>query len=401
MAVVLSIQMTMVNELYNQRVIARGHAHIATLRRLRKKDVPRTIIPSIRSGSKFDTSSDGDAGYAVALCRMQGVISRYRGIKVLLPALWHRLCVLCGRLRPTAVVALGIAVALIPTSLVIASSWPQEPLEIARSGEVKTLLYRDLVAVGPASQDSHLARNIPSLVVRSYRVQAGDTISEIAHNFDINLDTLISFNGIRHVGDLRAGMELSIPTTSGLAYLVKSGDTLSGIAARHSIRMTDILDWNDLQSSTIMVGQKMFLPGASLSENERNAVLGRLFIKPTHGRITSPYGYRPDPFTGIRRFHNGIDIAAPIGTPIIASMGGRVGRVGVNGSYGRYVILVHADGYQTLYAHLSRSHVSSGMFVAQGYIIGLMGSTGHSTGSHLHFSIFKSGKHLDPSGYIH
>ncbi len=311
------------------------------------------------------------------------------------------MCSLCGRLRPTVVLAIGAVAALIPTSLVIASSSSQEPLEIARSGEVKTLLYRDLVATGPMREGSHLAGNMPSLVVRSYQVQADDTISEIAHNFDVNLDTLISFNDIRHVSDLRAGMKLSIPTISGLAYSVESGDTLSGIAAQHSIRMTDILDWNDLQSSTIMVGQKMFLPGASLSENVRNAVLGRLFIKPTQGRITSSYGYRSDPFTGIRRFHNGIDIAAPIGTPIIASMRGRVGRVAVNGSYGRYVILIHADGYQTLYAHLSRSHVSSGMFVDQGYTIGTMGSTGYSTGSHLHFSIFKSGKHLDPSRYIH
>ena len=102
----------MVNELHNQRVISRGHAHITTLRRLRKKSVSGTIRPFVRSGLKIDTSSDGDVDHSVAFYRMQGLISFYHNTKVLLSALWHRLCILCGRLRPTVVLAIGAVASL-------------------------------------------------------------------------------------------------------------------------------------------------------------------------------------------------------------------------------------------------------------------------------------------------
>lgn len=355
----------------------------------------------MREGSLFGPGSNADANHFLSLIPISESDSREYGIRALFTVWWRRLWSQGGRTRPVAVIVLAVGVALIPVSLVVAAAWPHESLRLSGPEDADALLYRDLFPNGPPTPDIDAESTTPYLTLRSYYVREGDTISEIAHNFDIDLDTLISFNSIRHVSDLRDGTELSIPTASGLSYVVKEGDTLSGIAARYSIRMSVLLDWNDLQSSTITVGRKLFLPGVSLSDNERNAVLGRLFIKPAQGRITSSYGYRPDPFTGIRRFHNGIDIAAPFGTPIIASMEGRVGRVGVNGNYGRYVILVHGDGYQTLYAHMSRTHVSAGMSVNQGQLIGTMGSTGYSTGSHLHFSVFAAGKHVDPSDYMH
>ena len=394
--------MTMVNALHSQKVIARGYPRTASRRRLRNERAAELRPRALHAATRIDLASTGSAEPPLTL--IPASESDKGGQPRIAPPFaewWRRMRGLRGRLRPAAVATLAVAVAVIPASLLIAAAWPHEPLTLSGPGDADTLLYRDLVPLSPPPQGATAEEVVPYLSLRSYRVRAGDTISEIAHSFDIDLDTLISFNAIRHLSDLREGMELSIPTASGLAYVVKSGDTLSGIAARHAIRMADLLDWNDLQSSAIAVGQTLFLPGATLSENERNAVLGRLFIKPAQGRVTSPYGYRPDPFTGIRRFHNGIDIAAAIGTPIIASMGGRIGRVGVNGNYGRYVILIHADGYQTLYAHLSRAHVTAGRFVAQGQMIGTMGSTGYSTGSHLHFSIFKAGKHVDPSRYLH
>ena len=235
---------------------------------------------------------------------------------------------------------------------------------------------------------------------RRYEAAAGDTLGAIAERFDVTLDTIISFNELRRERDLKEGLELIIPSHSGIRYVVRRGDNLSRIAIRHGVGLDAILDANDVASEIITPGQILLIPGAGLSENVRNRVLGRLFIAPARGRLSSPYGYRNDPFTGLRKFHNGIDIANGPGTPVVASMSGTVAAVGYNGNYGRYVILRHPDGFQTLYAHLARTHVSQGDRVRQGQQLGEMGNTGYSTGNHLHFSIFLNGTHVDPQEYL-
>ena len=235
---------------------------------------------------------------------------------------------------------------------------------------------------------------------RRYEVASGDTLGALAERFDVTLDTIISFNELRRERDLRAGLELVIPSHSGVRYTVRRGDSLSRIGARHGVALDTILDVNEIASSIITPGQILLIPGAGLSENVRNRVLGRLFMAPARGRFSSPYGYRNDPFTGLRKFHNGIDIANEASTPVVASMSGTVAMAGYNGNYGRYVILRHPDGFQTLYAHLARTHVSQGDRVRQGYQLGEMGNTGYSTGNHLHFSIFLNGTHVDPQEYL-
>jgi murein DD-endopeptidase MepM/ murein hydrolase activator NlpD len=137
-----------------------------------------------------------------------------------------------------------------------------------------------------------------------------------------------------------------------------------------------------------------------MQQFELKKILGELFINPAAGRLSSRFGMRPDPFTGVRRFHNGIDLAAPEGTPILAAMAGKVVKVGVHATYGRYIIVSHAGGYQSWYAHLRKPLVEQGGSVAQGQVIGEMGSTGYSTGSHLHFSIFKDGSPVDPLKFL-
>jgi uncharacterized protein (TIGR00156 family) len=121
-----------------------------------------------------------------------------------------------------------------------------------------------------------------------------------------------------------------------------------------------------------------------------------LFAYPLRGRLTSPFGWRNDPISGARRFHNGIDLAANVGTAVRAAMDGRVSVVGTDAVYGRYVILTHNNGYQTLYAHLSRFSVSQGANVTQGTKIGESGNSGYSTGPHLHFAIYRNGQALNP-----
>jgi len=123
-------------------------------------------------------------------------------------------------------------------------------------------------------------------------------------------------------------------------------------------------------------------------------------IWPTTGWTSRGYGMKFDPFTGIKQMHSGIDIASRTGTPIIATADGRVSRVGKNGGMGKTIVIDHGYGFVTRYAHLSDYKVKRGQKVKRGDVIGLMGSTGYSTGPHLHYEVVRNGKSLNPKGYI-
>ncbi|MFW5795565.1 MAG: peptidoglycan DD-metalloendopeptidase family protein [Alkalispirochaeta sp.] len=240
------------------------------------------------------------------------------------------------------------------------------------------------------------------LEVTTYTVQPGDTLSEIAIEHDLELDTLISFNQIEDVRRLQAGATFEIPNRDGLLYTVKAGDSVASIASRHGATINAILDANDMRSQALDVGQVIFVPNATLNETELKIILGELFAWPTRGQFTSGFGMRKDPFIGVPRFHNGIDLANGIGTPIRAAASGRVVHVESQiGNYGRFVIVRHPDGFQTLYAHLDRFSVRTGQYVDRGAILGTMGNTGRSTGPHLHFSVIHNGTFVDPLRYLH
>jgi len=240
------------------------------------------------------------------------------------------------------------------------------------------------------------------LEVQSYTLVQGDTLSGIANRYDLRMDTLVSFNQIEDVRRLQVGTEFKIPNRDGLLHEVGRGETLSGIAADYGTSVNAVLDANDLASSTISVGQVLFVPDARMNSTELKLVLGELFVYPVRGRFTSGFGMRNDPFTGLRRFHNGIDLAGPVGTPIGAAMPGTVVHTETQiGNYGKFVIVRHDAGFQTLYAHLDRISVGKGQYVSQGQRVGTMGNTGRSTGPHLHFSIIRNGSFVDPLGFLH
>ena len=117
-------------------------------------------------------------------------------------------------------------------------------------------------------------------------------------------------------------------------------------------------------------------------------------------KLTSPYGYRTHPTTGQWKFHNGVDLANNQGTPIYAARSGKVTVATYGGTYGYYVTINHGDGFSSLYAHMTHYIVSKGQTVKKGDVIGYMGSTGRSTGPHLHFSIFYNGSSVNPMNYI-
>ena len=124
------------------------------------------------------------------------------------------------------------------------------------------------------------------------------------------------------------------------------------------------------------------------------------FIVPTAGRASSGYGERIDPINHTSQLHPGFDLAAPAGTRVNAAAAGEVVHAGPAGTYGNLVTIRHADGFETRYAHLSKVDVKKGDKVVPGQDVGAVGSTGHSTGNHLHFEIRKEGKALDPKPYL-
>jgi murein DD-endopeptidase MepM/ murein hydrolase activator NlpD len=133
--------------------------------------------------------------------------------------------------------------------------------------------------------------------------------------------------------------------------------------------------------------------------NQGQAPTGKL-LWPTNGKISSNFGMRTSTTTGRSRMHNGLDIYAPIGTPVIASDSGQVLKAEYDGGYGYSIIIYHGGGIATVYAHLSGFNVSTGQFVQRGQIIGYVGNTGYATGYHLHFEVRINGQSKNPSSYL-
>jgi len=133
-------------------------------------------------------------------------------------------------------------------------------------------------------------------------------------------------------------------------------------------------------------------------ENEENEIIS--WINPIQGIITSPGGLRINPVTLRREFHDGIDIAAPIGTPVVSPRDGIVIATGYSTTWGRFIRFDHQDGYVSFMAHLSRVKVEVGDEVSQGQHVAYSGNTGRSTGPHLHYGIFFGGQYVDPINYV-
>lgn len=249
-------------------------------------------------------------------------------------------------------------------------------------------------------ESSASAESLNNLKIRYYHVAAGENLAAIAKRYDLNLDTIISYNNIQNARSIKSGTKLAIPGIDGLKYKVRRGDNLSKIAQRFKIALNTLLDWNNIASETIHPGAEYFIPGARLSRNELNRILGILFVYPVAGRLSSPFGWRKDPITGARSFHNGIDLVNSENTIIKAAMDGTVAKVSYSNVFGRYVILRHSDGYQTLYGHLNKQLVRVNQKINQGETLGYMGNTGYSTGTHLHFAIFKNGEPVNPFEFL-
>lgn len=245
-----------------------------------------------------------------------------------------------------------------------------------------------------------------------YTVKSGDSPSAIAKRFGITLNTLLWANDIRNASLINIGDQLVILPVSGVKYQIKRGDTIESIARKFKPKdepdvlsvVTDILQFNGLAiNEQLVVGSTLIIPdgemGALVSTpstlkspniSSRNLGLPEYigyFLRPIlGGRNVRATKNNPHGLHG----YNGVDLAADSGSPLMASAEGTVIQAkstGWNSGYGKYIVITHPNGTQTLYAHLSSILVSVGQRVIQGATIGYIGSTGNSTGPHVHFEI--------------
>ncbi|MFH0912058.1 MAG: peptidoglycan DD-metalloendopeptidase family protein [Patescibacteria group bacterium] len=241
-----------------------------------------------------------------------------------------------------------------------------------------------------------------------YTVRSGENLNTLASDFGVTVLTIKYANNLTS-DTLKVGQELRIPPIDGLFVTIKRNDTLSSIASRYKVKVDDIAKYNDLTTGNpIFAGQELLIPGAVIPKTQTST--------PTASNINVP-SYSPVSYSGKfiwptetpthfisqnpRLGHMAVDLNRLNGWGIYASAAGVVHTdTGYNGGYGNLISINHGNGWSTNYAHLSQFKVKSGEYVQQGQLIGIMGTTGRSTGYHLHFEIRQNNKQLNPLNYL-
>lgn len=254
----------------------------------------------------------------------------------------------------------------------------------------------------------------PRSEIIEYEVESGETASQIAQKFNISLDTLKWANGLKDsdLTSIKPGQKLKILPVSGVAHTVKSGDTLESVAKKYTADAQAILDFpfNDIPDDfKLKQGQVLIIPDGTPPETPaapKPRIQPQYLAQgPSSPSFAAPGGGNfvwPTTTSGISQYfawyHPGLDLPNRAAPPIVASDGGTVIVAGWpdNYGYGNRVVVDHGNGYQTLYAHMSNIYVSTGERVSRGQSIGQMGSTGRSTGTHLHFEIRFKGIAVNP-----
>ena len=266
------------------------------------------------------------------------------------------------------------------------------------------LLDSSVQAVDSVSKD--FLDNIKPNAIVEYTVQPGDALSFIASDFGVSMDSILWANNLSSPDKIAPGQTLRIPPVTGVIHTVKQGDTIAAIAKKYGVDAAKVLAFNDLKDTdALQPGTDLIVPDGTIAAIKSSPVTGKIHVAAgfisSVTNVAKKFAYLPDlgdyfkvPATGfdwgIVHDRNGVDLANSCGTPIYAAADGSAiiaTSVGWNGGFGKYIELSHANGTETLYGHLSKLFISAGQEVAQGQEIGLMGTTGHSTGCHLHFEV--------------
>ena len=287
---------------------------------------------------------------------------------------------------------------------------------------------------------------VEPLKVKSYVVAQGDSLWSIANSQNIELDTLVGSNTFKTSARLRPGAILRIPNQDGIFYLMKKGETIESVCKRYGVSINKVRQVNpEVNVAGLKAEDEIFLPGArpegliehhedvkvaevkkpapakKLTAKEKPAVKAEMKVEriekpskgevavtktrsgfrwPIMGRINSPFGWRQHPITRRRDFHTGIDIKAARNDPIKAAGSGRVVYSGWMGGYGKTLVIEHPNGQTTLYAHCSTLLAGKGANVSQSQIVAKIGTTGRSTGPHLHFEVRNGNSPVNPIKYL-
>jgi len=237
---------------------------------------------------------------------------------------------------------------------------------------------------------------------RVHIVQPGETLTSIARLYGLRVQDLIAFNELTNPNKLSVGQHIIVSPRVQRTHVVAPGDTLWAIARRYEVSVEAIQLANGIADpGRLRVGQNLVIPAIGGGDDvvavpavSRVADQVVSLATPVQGRVTSRFGPRWG------RMHNGMDFAAPTGTPVYAAASGTVTYADWAGTYGRLVIIDHGNGLETRYAHLSQILVKEGDQVQRGQRIALVGSTGNSTGPHLHFEVRVDGEPQDPASWL-
>ncbi|MDR2519307.1 MAG: M23 family metallopeptidase [Spirochaetaceae bacterium] len=237
-----------------------------------------------------------------------------------------------------------------------------------------------------------------ALTVYAYTPRAADDILGIAARCAVPYASIATLNRIARQGALDTGRALLLPSAPGLFIPEAPGSGFEELlAASRTGDPAVVITLNRNGAKE----RFRFIPGADFTPTERAFFLHPGFGYPLRSyRITSAFGPRINPVTGIRRNHNGLDLAAPAGTEVYAAKAGVVAETGEDRVYGKYIIIQHDESWISLYGHLSRIDTALRRRVESGTLIGRVGSTGQSTGAHLHFELRRHGKAQDPGKYL-
>lgn len=260
----------------------------------------------------------------------------------------------------------------------------------------------DLETFNPYRHPDLTGSNRLAELARKYRthtVRSGDTLWSLARRYRVTADSILTMNKISQAHRLSPGDDLKVPTYSGVFYDVRRGDTVESIARTFGVEPETVREWNDI-GSFLATGATLFLRDGKLPNHLRGAAYGVNFAMPVRGFLTSTYGMRVHPILQKPIFHTGVDIGANTGEPVLAADEGTVTFAGENGHYGKLVVIRHPSGYESAYGHLNTVSARGGQKVRRGEGIGTVGSTGLSTGPHLHFEVRYRGQFLNPQRFL-